>query len=193
MELATCEKYYDKVLERFPELSKKQVDKIIKRGLRSLYMYNLYGADVLLKHPKYVMYFGKLFNDGLVFTKYALIKWRIKLRIIYKRQKRKYDGYYYFGVSNKTFKELDFVDNKRRKHLYFKGIKLYKILDECLIDKRFDHFFKVAYPEDCGFTMWKKDYTLKNVEYVYKRNPDKSIEPVSYERNRDKCVKRRVK
>ena len=74
MELATCDKYYDKVLEKFPELSKKQVDRIIKHGLSSLYLYNLYGGDVLLKHPKYVMYFGKLFNDGLLFTKYALIK-----------------------------------------------------------------------------------------------------------------------
>lgn len=74
MELATCDKYYDKVLERFPLLTKKQVEKIIKHGLCSVYLLNLYGGDVLLRHPKYVMYFGKLFNDNLVFTKYALIK-----------------------------------------------------------------------------------------------------------------------
>lgn len=70
MELATCNKYYDKIIERWPELTYKQVDKIIKHGLSSLYLYNLYGGDVLLKHSKYTMYFGKLFNSNKVFYKY---------------------------------------------------------------------------------------------------------------------------
>ena len=70
MELTTCDKYYDAIIERWPELTRKQVDKIVKRGLFSLYMYNLYGGDVLIKHPKFTMYFGKLFKDGLIFYKY---------------------------------------------------------------------------------------------------------------------------
>jgi hypothetical protein len=74
MNLVTCDKYYDKVLERFPELSKKQLDKIIKHGLSSLYLYNLYGGDVLLRNSNYTMYFGKLFRSNLVFYHYSLIK-----------------------------------------------------------------------------------------------------------------------
>lgn len=70
MKLTTCDKYYDKIIERWPELTYKQVDKIIKHGLSSLYLYNLYGGDVLLKSPDYTMYFGKLFKEGGIFYKY---------------------------------------------------------------------------------------------------------------------------
>jgi hypothetical protein len=51
----------------------------------------------------------------------------------------------------------------------------------------------MPYPEFCGFTMYKEDYTARNIEYIYRRKSDKSIEPVSYETKRNKCVKRRVK
>lgn len=193
MELVTCEKYYDKVLEKFPELSRKQVDKIIKHGLSSLYMLNLYGGDVLLKHPKYTMYFGKLFNNRLTFLKYSVIKWKIKLRIKYKRNKTQYSGYYYFGLSDSLFDSLNFIYSKKRRNIHFKNIKFYKILEECTVDHRFNHFFRVKYPEDCGFTMFKTDYTVKYAEYICKRNSKGEIEPVSYETNRDKCVKRRAK
>jgi len=193
MELATCEKYYDKILKKFPELSKKQVDKIIKHGLSSLYMLNLYGGDVLLKHPKYTMYFGKLFNNTLLFLKYSQIKWKIKLRIKYRKAKTQYSGYYYFGLNDTIFNNLKFVYNKKRRNIHFEKMIFYKILEECTSDRRLKHFFRVKYPEDCGFTMFKTNYTVKYAEYICKRNSNGEIEPVSYERNRDKCVKRRVK
>lgn len=193
MELATCDKYYDKLSEKFPELSRKQIDKIIKHGLMVLYMLNLYGGDVLLKNPDYTMYFGKLFNNKIMMGKYALIKWRIKLRIKYKRSRKKYDGYYYFGLSTDALEKQNYIGNNKKRIMHFEHIKLYKILEECMVDRRFDHFFRVKYPEDCGFTMWKENYDIKNPEYIYRRNKDKIIEPVSYERNRNKCVKRRVK
>lgn len=192
MELATCDKYYDKVLERFPLLTKKQVEKIIKHGLCSVYLLNLYGGDVLLRHPKYVMYFGKLFNDNLVFTKYALIKWKIKLRIKYKKQKRKYDGYYYFGLTDELFNEK-YVKARKKRAFRLDGVMFHKILEELTLDRRVTHFFRMPYPDDCGFTMYKKDYIVRNAEYICRRTKDNIIEPVSYERNRDKCVKRRPK
>jgi len=193
MELARCDKYYDKVLEKFPGISRKQLDKIIKHGCCSLYLYNLYGGDVLLKIPgKYIMYFGKLFNDSLLFTKYALIKWKIKLRIKYWQNKTQFDGYYYFGLTDELFKEWH-NSRLRNKGKHFERIKFYKILDECTHDRRYNHFFRMPYPEFCGFTMYKEDYIARNIEYIYRRKPDKSIEPVSYETKRNKCVKRRVK
>ena len=70
MELTKCDKYYDAILERWPELTYKQVDKIVKHGLSTLYLHNLYGGDVLLKNQKFVMYFGKLFKSNKVFYKY---------------------------------------------------------------------------------------------------------------------------
>lgn len=197
MELATCDKYYDKVLERFPELTYKQLDKIIKHGLMSLYLYNLYGGDVLLKHPKFTMYFGKLFNDCKVFYNYWKLKWKIKLRIKYKKAKTKYDGYYYFGLRKDEFekyKDIFKKSRKRRRVITFPKLIMFKILDECLVHKEFKHFFKIPYPEDCGFTMYKENWTAKDFEYILKRNEHNEIESVSYEQTkRDKYLNRRFK
>ena len=192
MELARCDKYYDKVLEQFPEVSRKQLDRLVKRGLSSLYLFNLYGGDVLLTNRDYTMYFGKLFNSNTIFGKYAKIKWKIKLRIKYRQHKTKYSGYYYFGLSDEYFEKY-YLNRTNRKSINFPELFMCKILEECFLDHGYNHFFRIKYPEDCGFVMFKKDYLAKNIEYIYKRNSDKSIEPVSYETKRNKCVKRRVK
>ena len=197
MELATCDKYYDKIKERWPELTNKQIEKIVKRGLFSLYMYNLYGGDVLLKNPKYTMYFGKLFKSDLIFYKYWQIKWKIKLRIKYKKARTKYDGYYYFGLTDELFKEYKSKiksTGRRREKFHFDFLKLYKILDECLLHRELKHIFRIKYPEDCGFTMYKRDYEARNFDYIYKRTKDNNIEPVSYEQTTsNKHMKRRPK
>ena len=197
MELVTCDKYYPKIKEKWPELTDKQIDKIIKRGLFSIYMYNLYGGDVLLKHQTYTMYFGKLFKSNLVFYKYWQIKWKIKLRIKYKKARTKYDGYYYFGLTEDRFKEYKSKikpTGRRREKFYFTNLKLYKIFDECLLHHELKHFFRIKYPEDCGFTMYKTNYEARNFDYIYKRTKDNNIEPVSYEQaTSNKHMKRRPK
>ena len=85
MELKQLQDYYDQVKERFPDLEMWEIDKILKHGMRSFYMVNVYGADVLLKHKSFTMYFGKLFRNNLIFYKYWRLKHKIKLRIKWKR------------------------------------------------------------------------------------------------------------
>lgn len=198
MELVTCDKYYDKIKERFPELSYKVIDKIVKRGLRSYYMLNLYGGDVIFQNHNYTMYTGKLFKDDLVFYKYWQIKWKIKYRIKYRWSKTKYDGYYYFGLTDGEYQKYlaQFKPGgRRREKVKFDKLYLYKILDEALLRHEFKHYFRIKYPEDCGFTMYVENYTARDFEYILKRNSDNSVEPVSYEQKKpsNKFVKRRVK
>ena len=197
MELATCDKYYDAVLERWPELTYKQLDKIVKHGLSTLYLCNLYGGDVLLKNKKYVMYFGKLFKTDKIFYKYWQIKWKIKLRIKYKRARKKYDGYYYFGLSDSEFKKYKAKmksTGRRREKFKFDNLYMFKILDELLLHREFKHFFRIKYPEDCGFTMFKREWVARDFDYILKRNKDNIIEPISYEQTHsNKYVKRRIK
>lgn len=197
MKLVTCDKYYDNVLKNFPKLTKKQIDKIVKHGLSSLYLLNLYGGDVLLKNPKYTMYFGKLFKSDFTFYKYWRLKWKIKLRIKYKKAKTKYSGYYYFGLADNQFEEYKAQmksTGRRRQYFHFDDLYLYKILEESELDHRMNHFFRIKYPEDCGFFMIKHNIDIKDFEYICKRNKDMSIEPVSYEQtNSNKYMKRRIK
>ena len=70
MKIKQLQDYYDQVKQRFPDLEMWEIDKILKHGMRSFYMVNVYGADVLLKHKNFTMYFGKLFRNNLIFYKY---------------------------------------------------------------------------------------------------------------------------
>jgi len=197
MKLTTCDKYYDIVIERWPELTHKQVDKIVKKGLMSLYMYNLYGGDVLVRNNNFTMYFGKLFKSNLVFYKYWQIKWKIKLRIKYKKAKTKHDGYYYFGLSDEEFKKYKSKiksTGRRREKFNFEKLYLYKIKEEAFLQRGYRHFFRIKYPEDCGFAMYKENWVARDFDYMWKRNKENEIEPVSYEQtNSNKYVNRRTK
>lgn len=113
MEIINPEKYYKQVQERFPELSIKQIDKIVKYGLRSFLGHNVIGGDVLLKSNYFVAYCGKLFMSENVYKKYTRIKKSIKARIRYRRAKKIYDGRYYFGMMKKDYKKY-YVPYKKR-------------------------------------------------------------------------------
>lgn len=184
MEVKSVENYYNEIQKKFPDLSKKQIEKIIKFGLRSYYNHNLYGGDILNKSPYFTMYTGKLFGNNLLFYKYWLIKNKIKLRIKYKRNKTKYDGYYYFGLSESEFADYKKQFNKtgrRRRKITFEKIYAFKIKEECLINNKHKHIFRLSYPEDVGFVLKLNNYTTRNFEYVFKRNKDNTIQPISYE------------
>ena len=98
MEIVHAEKYYKQIQERYPYLSEKQIDKIVKYGLRSFFAHNKFGADILLKSHYYTAYVGKLFNQVQLFAVYRIIKMKLKLRIKYKRSKQQFNGKYYFGL-----------------------------------------------------------------------------------------------
>lgn len=184
MKLKHIEDYYDKIREKFPELSIKDLDKILKYGFRSYYIHNLYGGDVLNKSPYFTMYCGRFFDSNLAFYKYWLIKMKVKLRIKYKRSKTKYNGYYYFGLSDSAYEYyISQKKNKGRKKqkFHFQKLKLYKILEEVFIDKKYKHIFRIPYPIDSGFTIMKEDFIARDFEYIYKRNKDNQIKPVNHE------------
>ena len=63
MEIKYIEDYYDRVKEKYPELTEKQISKILTFGFRSFYMHNMYGGDVLSKSPYLTVYCGRAFAD----------------------------------------------------------------------------------------------------------------------------------
>lgn len=185
MEFRYVDDYVDRVHERFPKISKKAIKRILQFGLKSFYTHNLYGGDVLLKSPYFTLYSGRMFRSNLVFYKYWKIKYKIKFRIKYKRDKKQYDGYYYFGLSEEEYQDYKSQVKKsgrRRQKFTFKKVYAYKLLDECLLDRKNKHFFRFEFPTDVGFTFYKTDYSIKNFDYIAKRNSDKSIEFVNYEK-----------
>lgn len=175
MELKQLQDYYDQVKERFPDLEMWEIDKILKHGMRSFYMVNVYGADVLLKHKSFTMYFGKLFRNNLIFYKYWRLKHKIKLRIKWKRDKRRWDGYYYFGLTEEDYQS--YFKNKKgriKKKVNIQKLYGYKIPEECFLDQKFKYFFKFKH-EDVGFTLYYDEYLTRNVEYIGYRDKNKQI------------------
>lgn len=188
MTIKHIEDYYEEMQKQFPDIPLETIDKVMKFGLRSFYYHNVYGGDVLIKMRKpftFTMYCGKFFKNTLSFLKYRELKMRIKLRIKYKREKPPYSGYYYFGLSDDMFeyyKSQMKKSGRRRQKFHFKAIKFYKILEEVTYSDKWNHVFKIPYPEDVGFTIFREDFITRDFEYILKRNKEtKKFEPVSYE------------
>lgn len=184
MEFKYVDDYVDRVHERFPTISKKSIKRILQFGMKSFYTHNLYGGDVLLKSPYFTLYSGRMFKSNLIFYKYWKIKYKIKFRIKYKRDKKKYNGFYYFGMTEEQYQNYKSKIKKygRKRHKFtFEKFYAYKLLEECLLDRKYKHIFQFEFPEDVGFIFYKKEHSLKNFSYIAKRNSDKSIEFVNYE------------
>lgn len=184
MEIKYIEDYYDKVKEKYPELTEKQIEKILTFGFRSFYTHTLYGGDILSKSPFLTVYCGKCFVDKNKFMEYRQLKLRVKLRIKYKKAHTQWDGFYYFGLSDSEYEyylSQKKPTGKRRQKFHFKNLYLFKIKDEILLNKRKTHVFRIPYPIDCGFSIYKEDVVTRNFDYILRRNKDKQWEPVSYE------------
>lgn len=176
MDIIYAEKYYKQIQERYPYLSEKQIDKIVKYGLRSFFAHNRFGGDVLLKSNYYTSYIGKLYNKMDIFAKYYNIKMKIKLRIKYRRAKTIFNGKYYFGLTKDEYNFLFGRNKQKSKKLKFDKINIYKIYDECLLYNP-DYVFEFD-NEDVGFHKLMNNFTVKRYHLIAKTNKDGIIEPV---------------
>ena len=184
MKIVHVEDYYEKIKEKFPDLSIKQIDEIIKFGMRSFYKFNAYGADVYLKTKYICFYIGKFFKSTKIFIDYWKKKKQTKNRILYKMDKTRWDGYYYFGLDNVEFNkykgQID-ESGRRRKKITFNNIKMFKLLED-VKSENFNHIFRVKYPIESDWVEYYREYTTRNFDYILKWNKNtKKYEPVSYE------------
>ena len=177
MEIKTVDDYIKELKQKFPFVKEKALRQIIKFGWRSIYLANTYGADVHIHHNKLWCYFGQLKGNSLSHFYYYINKLSKKLRILYKRKKIPWDGYYYFALTDKQFENYLSQKKKRgrpRKHFDFGTVKLYKLKGECEL-RQFNckHIFRVHYPISLGYTIFKKDYKSDSAEFLYSREPMK--------------------
>ena len=142
---------------------------------RQLYLHNSYGGDTLIQDRELWMYIGFLRKDSVSFFNYYVKKLCRKIRILYKRKKMKWDGYYYFVLTINQYEEYLQQKNKKgrpKKYFKLKNIFLYRIYDECRI-RQWSHryIFKIHSPYDLGFLKYYKEVELENPELIEVRNP----------------------
>jgi len=64
-----------------------------------MYLINSYGCDVELESSNFWCYFGRMTKRPLKHFMYYITKLANKIKILYKRKKIKWDGYYYFAIT----------------------------------------------------------------------------------------------
>lgn len=162
--------YYDKILEEFPDLTREEVDKILKHGMRSFYLMTSYGIDILLKHPKYTMYFGELFSNTRSRWHYIKHKYIRKIRVLFRRYGDiyKWDGYYYFGLNEKLAKEYGMLPEQMplKKPVTVRSVKAVKVLKEVECEPNYNLIYRMYIGKDSGWTMMFRNCELPNAEFI---------------------------
>lgn len=178
MEIRRAEDYYDQIQEKFPDLNRWEISRIVVFGLRMFYLHNLWGGDIIIKSRYFLMYVGRVFSSNLTFYHYAKIKWRIKLRMKYKRKKIRFDGKYYFGMTEKEYQdwESQFEQGKKKSKIVYKNVYAHKIKEECFLDHAKKYLFEWSWPEDMGFAFFRPEMVSRSVRLIGKRNKDNEIE-----------------
>ena len=122
---------------------------------------------------KYLFYIGHLTYDSLKHFHYYIKKMRVKIRVLYNRAKADWDGYYYFGLTERQHQKVLEQQNKRgrkRKTFKYGTIKLYKVLEECkLVEYQKEYFYRIPSLIDFGFTRLKKDFETDGAEFLLYR------------------------
>ena len=175
MQIKTINDYYDIMQEKFPEVDIKDIKRILQFGFKSLYLHNSYGGDTLIKDNDLWCYIGNLTNDSLRHFNYYARKLAVKIRVLYKRKKIPWDGYYYFALTDDEYqKYLDQKNSKGRPRKKFKygDVYMYRILEECKIrEHALKHIFKIYYGSDFGYGFFKKDLITDKAEQIIEREP----------------------
>ena len=145
----TIKDYYEQIYELFPSVPKQDVNRILNFSWKSLYLHNSYGGDTIISGKNFWCYIGNLKKDPLQHFYYYIRKLTVKLRVLYKRKKIEWDGYYYFALSDSQYQK--YIQQKKqrgrpRKYFDFDNIFLYQILDECKINEYYKRYiFKISY------------------------------------------------
>lgn len=188
MDIVYPDKYFDKIKEKFPELSDKQVKEIVYYGIRALYMLTYYGIDIKCQQGKFFAYFGEILLDSEKYKKYRKAKLTTKYRTLYFREKKPYSGKYYFILDNITNSKMP---KTKSDELPFKWIRIYKLREEAELQDGV-YLYEMVWPEDVGFKKNIKAEDVGRYELIAIRDSYKTFKPVSTD-DKEKTVKRSQK
>lgn len=167
--------YYQQMFEMFPEISQHDIKAILSYCWKQVYLLNSYGGDLCIKDNNFWCYTGVLKKDPLSHFYYYKRKLTTRLRVLYRRKKMEWDGYYYFALSQSEYeKYLAQQKSRGRKKKYFKfdSILLYLLLDECkLKQNNYKYIFRTPRPFITKMVEYYKNTTLISPELILVREP----------------------
>lgn len=171
----TIHDYYDIMLSKFPQISKEDVIRIMKYAWKSLYLHNSYGGDTFITDKDIWCYIGYLKYNPIEHFHYYIKKLALKIRVLYKRKKIPWDGYYYFALSQSQYDKFIGTPQKKgrpKKKYTFKNILLYQILDECkLSEASKQYIFRIPYIDKIKMKFFVPKLITTQAELIITRNP----------------------
>lgn len=171
----TLKDYLEQVYEAFPQVQKRDINTILVFSWKSLYLHNSYGGDTIIIDNGFWLYIGNLKKDPMDHFFYYIRKLTVKLRVLYRRKRKEWDGYYYFALSNTQYQH--YLDQKKkkgrpRKYFNFGTVYLYEILDECRINEYYKKYiFRIPYISKLKIKQFVRDLTSDKAELIITREP----------------------
>lgn len=171
----TVKDYYQQMYQLFPDVHQQDIRRILNFAVKTLYLHNSYGGDVLVRDGNFWCYIGNLKGNPLDHFFYYIRKLTIKLRVLYRRKKIQWDGYYYFALSNAQYQRYLDQKNKKgrpKKHYKFGTVYIYQIYDECRINEYYKRYiFRIPYITRLKIKYFIRDLVTDKAELVTIRTP----------------------
>lgn len=189
MKITTIKDYYEAIYQRFPDVPKEDIRRVLDYGWKSLYLHNSYGGDTVVSDNDLWCYIGKLKKDPLQHFKYYIRKLIVRLRVLYRRRKTEWDGYYYFGLSESAYQNYLSQKNKKgrpKKRFNFGKVFMYQLLDECKIAEHSSKYiFRIPYITRVNFKFYVPELITDKAELIITREPLKFKDILTHYNNYD--------
>ena len=169
MKIKNVNDYVDSVHEKFPELTRDEVKRILVYGWKMIIQYVSAGNDVAMITNKEFMFIGKIPTNGLAAFKTYCYKLSKRIQYMFKRTNSKWDGYYYFTRSEPQY--LDYLSQSRKQYKVFKDVYLFKLLEELKIkNPSSPYIFRLKENKTRWMSKYYKEIKTKNAELIVVRD-----------------------
>lgn len=161
--------FIDEVYEKFKELTKEEIKRLLLHGFRRLNSAMKFGCAITINTTKFIncyAYIGNLtLNPERQIKEYSIRRDR-KLRKIEGWRKTPFDGYYYIGL-NPTALEQWIKDNKKSRTLVrFNNVIIRKIQEELYYKAKTIYVFRVKLKKFKGWSFWVDEIIARSAIYL---------------------------
>lgn len=162
--------YVDEVAEKFPELTKEEISRILTYGWKMVLSYVSSGNDVTAPTSGFFFFIGKIPTHGLTVFKNYCTKLARRINFMFRRTQSEWDGCYYFARTENQY--LDYLQQSRKKYKTFKDVFLYKLLEEIKIDEHTrPYIFRLEEDKTSKYKKYYPELRTDKAELIIQREP----------------------